>query len=199
MVSLRSWVCRRSWRSWAEQGCIIIIFFIFPFCSLNKIVQGCTIIIFFIFPLLFTKQNCARLHSQSQNELTVNRAFLETSIQRLSISNQVVLVVAFTITVTFLEKRCWLIFNEMFALLLILITKWKFFFQKTAFSLVKSRLALGSPSCLVVWLCVCHHAENGPIHRKMVVDCTLAITSIGNTFFQTRPGKRNNWSGQSFA
>jgi len=30
----------------------------------------------------------ARLHSQSQNELTVNRAFLETSIQRLSISNQ---------------------------------------------------------------------------------------------------------------
>ena len=52
----RSWVCRRNWRSWAERGCTIIIFLIFPFlftkqssyslyflyCLLNKILQGCT-------------------------------------------------------------------------------------------------------------------------------------------------------------
>ena len=52
----RSWVCRKSWRSWAERGCTIIIFLIFPFlftkqssyslyflyCLLNKILQGCT-------------------------------------------------------------------------------------------------------------------------------------------------------------
>ena len=35
--------------------------------------------------------------------------------------------------------------------------------KKTAFSLVKSRLA--------------HHAKNGLIHRKMVVDCPLVIES----------------------
>ena len=49
--------------------------------------------------------------------------------------------------------------------------------------LVKSRLALGSPG----WSFVCHHAENGPIHRKMVVDCPLAITSKVKLFF--RPDK----------
>ena len=69
-----------------------------------------------------------------------------------------------------------------------------FILQKTALSLVKSGLALGSPGCLVVWLFVCHHAKNGSIHRKRVVDCSLAITCIGETLFQTRPGKRNNWS-----
>ena len=48
--------------------------------------------------------------------------------------------------------------------------------QKTeshTLTLVNSRLALGSPGCLVG----CHHAENGQIHRKMVVDCPLVITS----------------------
>ena len=50
-------------------------------------------------------------------------------------------------------------------------------------TLVKSRLALGSPGCLVV----CHHAENGPIHRKMVVACPLVITSKVKFFF--RPNK----------
>ena len=53
------------------------------------------------------------------------------------------------------------------------------FLQKTAFSLVKSRLALGSPG----WLFVCHHAKNGLIH-KMVVDCPIVITSIGDTLFR---------------
>ena len=58
--------------------------------------------------------------------------------------------------------------------------------------LVKSRL--GSSGCLVVRSFVrCHHAENGPIHRKMPADCPLAITSIVETPFQTRPGKRNDW------
>ena len=47
--------------------------------------------------------------------------------------------------------------------------------------LVKSRLALGSPG----WLFVRHRAENGPIHRKMVVNSPLATTSIGETLFQT--------------
>ena len=40
-------------------------------------------------------------------------------------------------------------------------------------TLVKSRLALGSPGCLVV----CHHAKNGPIQRKMVIGGPLVITS----------------------
>ena len=60
-------------------------------------------------------------------------------------------------------------------------------------TLVKSRLALGSPSCSLVRLFVCsfvhHHAENGFIHRKMEVDCHLVITSKVKLFF--RPGKRN--------
>ena len=42
----------------------------------------------------------------------------------------------------------------------------------------------------VVWsflrLYGCHLAENGQIHRKLVVECPLAITSIGETLFQTR-------------
>ena len=37
--------------------------------------------------------------------------------------------------------------------------------KTSAFSLVKSRLALGSPGCLVG----CHHAKNGLMHGKMVV------------------------------
>ena len=53
--------------------------------------------------------------------------------------------------------------------------------QKTAFSsVVKSRLALGLPSCL---------AENGLIHRNMAVDFALVITSIGEPLFQTRPNQ----------
>ena len=35
-------------------------------------------------------------------------------------------------------------------------------------TLVKSRLALGSPGCSFVRSFVRHHAKNGPIHRKMV-------------------------------
>ena len=54
-------------------------------------------------------------------------------------------------------------------------------------TLVKGRLALGSPGWLVVRLFVCHHAENGPIHRKMVVACPLVITSKVKFFF--RPNK----------
>ena len=50
-------------------------------------------------------------------------------------------------------------------------------------TLVKSRLALGSPGCLFV----CDHAENGPIQRKMVVDCPLVITTKVKLFF--RPDK----------
>ena len=49
--------------------------------------------------------------------------------------------------------------------------------QKTAFSLVKGRLALGSPGCSVGR----HHAENGPIHKKIVFGCPIVITTIGDT------------------
>ena len=66
--------------------------------------------------------------------------------------------------------------------------------QKTAFSLVKSRLALGSPG----WLFVCHHhAENGQVHRKRAVDCTLMITSKGETLFQTRSDIEGGIIGQA--
>ena len=50
-------------------------------------------------------------------------------------------------------------------------------------TLVKSRLALGSPG----WLLGCHHAENGRKHRKIAVDCALMIKSKGETLSQTRP------------
>ena len=53
-------------------------------------------------------------------------------------------------------------------------------------SLVKSRLALGSPGWLFVRSVVCHHAKNGPIHMKMVVDCPIVITSIDDTLLLTR-------------
>ena len=59
--------------------------------------------------------------------------------------------------------------------------------QKTAFSLVKSRLAIGSPGCPFVR----HHAENGQI-QKMAADVALMIASKGDILFQTRPGIRNN-------
>ena len=43
----------------------------------------------------------------------------------------------------------------------------------------------------ITWLVVCslvsHHAENSPIHRKMVVDCPLVIISKVELFF--RPDK----------
>ena len=65
--------------------------------------------------------------------------------------------------------------------------------QKTAFSLVKSMRAIGSPGCSIVR----HHAENGQI-QKMAADCALRIASKGETLFQTRPGIRNNWPRQFF-
>ena len=50
---------------------------------------------------------------------------------------------------------------------------------------------------------VLHHAENGLIHRKMVVDWPLVIPTKAKPFSRpdqtTRPGKRDNWSSQSFA
>ena len=70
-----------------------------------------------------------------------------------------------------------------------------FFLQKTSFSVVKSRLALGSPGWLVVHSVGCHHAKNGLIHRKIIVDFPLVITSICDTIFKTRPDQmRKNWS-----
>ena len=62
---------------------------------------------------------------------------------------------------------------------------------------VKSRLALRSRLffCSIVY----HHAENGLIHRKTVVDRPIVTTSVGDTLFQTRPGMMKNWPSQSFA
>ena len=50
--------------------------------------------------------------------------------------------------------------------------------QKTAFSLVKSRV--------VDQLVVCTVAENDIILRKMILKCPLVITSIAETHLQTR-------------
>ena len=69
--------------------------------------------------------------------------------------------------------------------------------QKTAYlTLVKSRLALGSSGCSFVCLFVCHHAENGPIHRKMVVDCPLVITSKVKLFFRPDKTRKKEWMAQ---
>ena len=63
-------------------------------------------------------------------------------------------------------------------------------------TLVKGRLALGSPGCSFVR----DHAENGPIHRKMVADYTLVIHRKNPFSDQTKSQrKRNNWSSESFA
>ena len=47
--------------------------------------------------------------------------------------------------------------------------------QKTAFSLVKSRLVLRSPDCLGVRSSKC---KNGLKHNRMVVDCALVIKAM---------------------
>ena len=65
--------------------------------------------------------------------------------------------------------------------------------QNTAFSLVKGRLALGSPGCRSF---VRHHAENGPIHRKMVVDCPLVIISKVKLFFRPDKTRKKEWMVQ---
>ena len=70
--------------------------------------------------------------------------------------------------------------------------------KRLSFHLVKSRLALGSPSWWFVCLFVHHNGENGPVHRKLVVISHLVITSKVKLFF--RPYKaRNEWACQSFA
>ena len=52
--------------------------------------------------------------------------------------------------------------------------------------------------CLfVIRLFSCHHAENGPTHRKMAVDCPLVITSIVETHFQTRQDHERGIIGQA--
>ena len=61
---------------------------------------------------------------------------------------------------------------------------------------VRRRLALGSPG-LVVRSFGCHHAENGRIHRKNVVDCPLVINSLGDNPFQTRPDQEWGIIGQA--
>ena len=60
----------------------------------------------------------------------------------------------------------------------------------------KRRLAPGSPG-LVVRSFGCHHAENGRIHRKNVVDCPLVINSLGDNPFQTRPDQEWGIIGQA--
>ena len=71
-------------------------------------------------------------------------------------------------------------------LLLLLIAK------DCLLTLVKSRLALGSPGCSVVR----DHAENGPIHRKMVVACPLVITSKVKFFFRPNKTRKGEWMVQ---
>ena len=40
------------------------------------------------------------------------------------------------------------------------------------------------------WIFGFHHAKNGLMYRKMVVDCLILITSIGDTLFQTKPDQK---------
>ena len=51
------------------------------------------------------------------------------------------------------------------------------------------------------WLFTCllvrHHAENGPIHREMVVDCALVITSKVKPFSRPDKTKKEVWMIQS--
>ena len=49
------------------------------------------------------------------------------------------------------------------------------FLQKTALSLVNSSLALRSRCCSFGCSFGCHHAENGQMHRKMVLECSIMI------------------------
>ena len=56
-------------------------------------------------------------------------------------------------------------------------------------TLVKSRLALGSPGCSFVR----DHAENGPI---MVVACPLVITSKVKFFFRPNKTRKGEWMVQ---
>ena len=58
--------------------------------------------------------------------------------------------------------------------------------------LVKSGLALGSPGYLfvLVWLSPC---REGPIHRKMIVDCPLVITSKVKPFSRLDKTRKEEW------
>ena len=49
---------------------------------------------------------------------------------------------------------------------------------------------------LFVRLFVRHHAENGPIHRKMVVDCPLVIISKVKLFFRPDKTRKKEWMVQ---
>ena len=69
----------------------------------------------------------------------------------------------------------------------------KFLLQKTAFSLIKSRLALGSPGWSVVLFSQCKKWPNIQGNR-----CWLPDSDYIDRWYpfpeQTRPGMRNNWS-----
>ena len=68
------------------------------------------------------------------------------------------------------------------------------FAKDCLFTLVKSRLALGSPGWLFVRLSPC---RKWPNTQENGCYCPLVITSKVKLFF--RPGERNEWSSQSFA
>ena len=59
-------------------------------------------------------------------------------------------------------------------------------------TLIKSRLALGTLGCSVGR----HHAKNGPIHRKMVVNCPLVIISKVKLFFRPDKTRKKEWMVQ---
>ena len=67
----------------------------------------------------------------------------------------------------------------------------------------KDCLLSGQEQCCtrITWLVVCllghHRAENGPIHREMVVDCALVITSKVKPFSRPDKTKKEVWMIQS--
>ena len=56
-------------------------------------------------------------------------------------------------------------------------TKWWSNCKRLLPHTAQEKLALGSPRRLVG----CHHAQNGLMHRKMVVDCPIPVTRISNS------------------
>ena len=70
--------------------------------------------------------------------------------------------------------------------------RWAIFPPDLAFKIAKDCLLTGQEqaSTSTTQLVGCCHAENGPIRKKMAVDCPLVITSIVKPFFQTRPDQK---------
>ena len=88
------------------------------------------------------------------------------------------------------QKEALIQANDLFSWFNLLLSRLRHFFYIQEVSQESVQVVLGSPGCSFVQLGVSNqHAENGPIHMEMDVDCALVITSKVKPF--SRPGKRN--------